>query len=966
MTSFLPDSLWSTKVKAFLHDPLHKPLVLGTGFSHVEAAKLILEAAGVNLDPAKDEPIVVQADHIAAAADRNAYLGMQHLVYWKASEPLLTHPLGGKEGVALPEFFKKLAEKKEVVKTLSAKLGRDLKGYFQQDWRQRGFLWFWRFYFEEAARVLAEAEADEALKQAWRKYFPLFPADTRQPDHTLWQHLSVTAALSAALQPGYKPAFLIFGIGPVQEFISAARRTADFWVGSWLLSFLTWKAIEAIIEEAGPDSIIFPSLRGQPLFELWLSKNLPDYSLEETLRKNLRIASLPNRFVAILPYSEKGNAPLHAEKLAKKAEEEVKNAWHNLANSVKHYLQKLGFKASCLWDTQVKGFPEVYWIVFPWPDSSGGGGYNQTEEVWKRLFGNGVGMITPKPERYLGPHSKSPSFPLNWGNAYAELYTLADRFYGSRKVLRAVSFPTEAQEGEVSSLYPALLALSGDQQSAKEWWSQLSKQLSEKGLHLIQAEGRERLDALSTIKRFLPVLIREKRSNELPKELEAFSFPSNSEIAAVPFKRKLFEVLRERSDSKAAEAVKAFLDLLAQLGDLIGYKGLFYREEIALPAFQAYERADLARLEGSWLYEAHWEKGYLEREGIVLREEGRKAIQEALRRLYAELRASPSPYYAVLAMDGDHMGRWLSGTHERMPLLSEVIHPQVVDAIKKAEEDLQKKAPGERLRRPVTPAYHAFISEALGYFARTFVPQIVEGAHLGVVVYAGGDDVLAFLPAQTAIEAALKLRAAFSGFLRQNATDWEIEGQNQTGYIQTSTQLIPTMGPRATASVGIAFAHHRMPLQVALEEARAALKTAKEKYGRNALAVHVLKRSGEPIQAGLKWTQEPNGKVVFPAETFLAVCQKMQEEGFSPKLGRLFEREAGMLSDPEMARSLFSRLIQRRLPAPSAGLQKLLEEFFNLAWTAASPINAKQKDLTPVRGIAAWFEVAAFLQRNSV
>ncbi|MDW8016173.1 MAG: type III-B CRISPR-associated protein Cas10/Cmr2, partial [Bacteroidia bacterium] len=793
-----PDFPWTTKIDAFLHDPAHKALVLGSGVAHEKTAKLI---SGQE-PPPKDSPIR-GADQIAAAADRNAYLGDSE-AYWQKVQPLLTHPLGG-EQMKLPGHFQGLA-KKEIVERFSERVQPLILPRLLKSRGQETFLWIWRFYFEDSARVISQDESAKDFREELRKYFPFFPADTRQPDHTLWQHLSVTAALSAALQPGYKPAFLIFGIGPVQEVISAARRTADLWAGSWLLSFLTWKAIEVIIEQAGPDSIIFPSLRGQPLFELWLSKKLPDYRIDEALRKNLRIASFPNRFVAILPYLENGNALLHAPNLVREAEEKVKESWDKLADTVKEHLTKeFSRNVGSLWDTQVKSFPEIYWIVLPWPGSSINEGYHKTKEAWKTLCSSAE-MITPLPE--------SLSFTPNWGNAYAELYTLADRFYGSRKNLRPISIPNEVQEGEVSSLNPALLALPGDRPSAKEWWSELESQLKGKNIYLLQPEGRERLDALSAIKRFLPILIGEKSSEVLPSELEPISFPSNSEIAAAPFKKKILEELPENKNAKVGKAAKNFLSLLSNLlSDRV-----FYRERIALPAFQSHEREEFARLEGSWLYEAHWEKGYLQREGIAFSEEERVKIQEALRQLYASLQATPSPYYAVLAMDGDHMGRWLNGTHEKMPLLSEVVHPRVI-------EKLQKKGLEQKTRRPVTPAYHAFISEALGYFARMFVPQIVESMeHLGVVVYAGGDDVLAFLPAQTAIAAALKLRAAFGGFVRKEGDQWKEDWRNKTGYVDTLDQLIPTMGPRATASVGIAFAHHRMPLQVALEEARAALK----------------------------------------------------------------------------------------------------------------------------------------------
>ena len=58
----------------------------------------------------------------------------------------------------------------------------------------------------------------------------LLPADTRVPDHTIWQHLDLTAAFATALQAGEgNPALLTVSFGPVQEFIAQARTTSDLW-----------------------------------------------------------------------------------------------------------------------------------------------------------------------------------------------------------------------------------------------------------------------------------------------------------------------------------------------------------------------------------------------------------------------------------------------------------------------------------------------------------------------------------------------------------------------------------------------------------------------------------------------------------------------------------------------------------------------------------------------------------------
>jgi len=60
-------------------------------------------------------------------------------------------------------------------------------------------------------------------------------------------------------------------------------------------------------------------------------------------------------------------------------------------------------------------------------------------------------------------------------------------------------------------------------------------------------------------------------------------------------------------------------------------------------------------------------------------------------------------------------------------------------------------------QRLVSPAIHAAISEALGDFAIYGVAKIIKD-HGGCLVYAGGDDVCAFLPVSQAVAAAKEIR----------------------------------------------------------------------------------------------------------------------------------------------------------------------------------------------------------------
>lgn len=152
-------------------------------------------------------------------------------------------------------------------------------------------------------------------------------------------------------------------------------------------------------------------------------------------------------------------------------------------------------------------------------------------------------------------------------------------------------------------------------------------------------------------------------------------------------------------------------------------------------------------------------------------------------------------YYGILMMDGDNMGEWLSGDK---------------------------------------PEDYSNVSEKLAAFAMKRVPQIVENRFHGRIIYAGGDDVLAFLPVNEVLQAAQALRLAFSD--KENG-----------------------LGPLATASAGLVIVHKKAPLQRALNEARKLEGKAKTygakdgKVTKNALALGVHARSGEILEATLPW-----------------------------------------------------------------------------------------------------------------
>src|SRR5262249_44510266 len=141
--------------------------------------------------------------------------------------------------------------------------------------------------------------------------------------------------------------------------------------------------------------------------------------------------------------------------------------------------------------------------------------------------------------------------------------------------------------------------------------------------------------------------------------------------------------------------------------------------------------------------------------------------------------------------------------------------------------------------------YHLQFSECLANFSLYLARYIVRHFY-GQMVFSGGDDVLAILPAEQVLPCARALRMAFRGDPRLHTVfPGVLEAQPDfcgfvaidgtwPGYAPREKRLLPrgshllVPGRRADVSVGIAIGHMHAPLQNLVEAARRAEKRAKQ------------------------------------------------------------------------------------------------------------------------------------------
>jgi CRISPR-associated protein Cmr2 len=86
-----------------------------------------------------------------------------------------------------------------------------------------------------------------------------------------------------------------------------------------------------------------------------------------------------------------------------------------------------------------------------------------------------------------------------------------------------------------------------------------------------------------------------------------------------------------------------------------------------------------------------------------------------------------------------------------------------------------------------------------------------------------------------------------------------------------------------TASVGIAIAHHYTSLSYVKRIAKAAEQLAKNQYGRNALVMTVLRRSGEQTRVGCHWHYDHLDEDAQPIPLFLSFYDFFIRDLLSPK-----------------------------------------------------------------------------------
>lgn len=841
------DIFWKRKLLAFLHDPPDKPYDYSP--KHEQRAEHYAEIFGLNKDLWQEYK---NSDWSAAAADR-FIMPDGKKIHGLGEGVCFTHPLSG-ERVFYKDDFPDYEEASDIIDNVCVNFsGADIS------WRERFFL-AWRLWMEYAA-------SHKSGKNHNAGKLPYLPADTRNPDSSIWLHNTVTSAIESTrdTSKALRPAFLLFQLGPVQEFIAQARSTRDLWSGSYLLSWLMAHAMKAVSDQIGPDTIIYPNLRGNPLFD-WLNRNTLkkacfDTSMNyfDSVTRDNKTAfetlvltpTLPNRFLAVVPHDFN---PKHVEQA-------LINEWEAITAKSAEWLQDKGCPVTKTnrFNSQIKNTWNITWQLWPWQNAKDALDLLKTIPAGKKdnplHIANQIAQQIPDSNKDTRCYRDNE---LSSGWAWSAHYQLCQHRLDARRQTREFSAWRGADEQKDS--------YSGKEETViDDKWLEAAHSNPETA-HLFRNK-KEFLGAANLVKRIWHKAYLAQEPICLQRATS--SFDSVPAIAAAPWRYNVLAKIAENHETWST--LLAFQEAVEKIPDM----------PFELPS---------DKNEKKWF--EHIDAGVFQ-ESFIAKTTNNTAVLKSLNDLLKAASAGhPSKYYAVLSLDGDKIGQWLSG--EKTPPVKDIITQSAVEYFKEKVKDSNSKD-NKTIKwldssRPISPSYHLQFSEALSNFGLFCARRIVEHHH-GQLIYSGGDDVLAMLPAEEAIDCARGLRMAFQGdtalakrypdmfcsappgFIQLKEGDWKtgarrpsepswpllVPGKNSTA----STDIDPDAPGVATVSAGIAVGHIKEPLQDMVAAARDAENRAKTQYNRNSLAVTIYKRSGEQIRWGTKFTDAPFSLLAF-------------------------------------------------------------------------------------------------------
>ncbi len=801
---------WDRKFTAYMHDPFDKVFHIP---GHEERAKKIFEIYGFDHP---NQKFWKRADAIASGFERGQVPSYNSDERKNGAinfldNPILTHPITGEVGLKIDLQIalkggnhKETAEKinSQVIKYLKEKIGMQPGdgGYSDRFAGDNATFAIARFLYTHLALRFKLAEDNVAdLGALWHR----LPADSRFPDHSIWQHNGLTSALYSCMELAENESgigLMVFSITPVQPFISTARKLRDYWSGSVLLSWLAFEGIKWVMENLGPDHLLYPSLIDQPLVNEYLNKMWKIDDIKFWDNQKREIATLPNKFLFLAPINR-------VEEIAGQIEENIKTAWKRISQNTVAMIEKFlpslpqeeKQNLNQLFSRQNSNYWNLQWSAASLVSK------DNTKEIEKLLsptqYQNNFEMLDIFNRILVDPqynhYDKSGT-----GLLYSISHSLTQSSLACIKTRREITRLPENGEkchqcAEFEVVHPMKYQNDFSTLQYKEKINSFWQSLKETWHNKHDFNPHEKLCSICLTKRIAYRVIEKSGNDEKlgpPHQIlsatfkDKEGFPSTTEVSLYNyFKRKMITNVREK-------------------------------REIA-----------------NQIHESSEEKGG---KGIANRDR----------------------YYAILMMDGDKMGKLVNGETIDSTWES-VMHPDIVRRLK--ERDFADnfrinwgKIFTKKEKRLLTPSVHAAISESLGDFVIYGVAPIIDKFE-GKLIYAGGDDVCAVLPIDNVVKAAREIKDYYNSSFKLIQDNQRVNKDVGGDWTVERGKLSINLGAAKDISISgaILICHHKESLKEMILRAHYLLdEKAKREGGRNCLAIELRKRSGGARYFRRKWS----------------------------------------------------------------------------------------------------------------
>jgi CRISPR-associated protein Cmr2 len=567
----------------------------------------------------------------------------------------------------------------------------------------------------------------------------------------------------------------------------------------------------------------------------------PAESSIDTRAKN--IPDLPNKYVACFPDLQTAKAA------ALSSTKQIEERWLSICEDVWQknilpFVDAPSITTRTIWERQIdpQAFFEIFWVIVE--------RQNQDYPTWLR-----------QAQEALAARKRSRT--VKW---------LAENtIWDEPGAKSTISGEREALHGQGTS-----------HAAIRSFWQKIAAAFP----HDLNPDGEERLDAVDTVKRFA------FQTQTLRAKITASGFPSTSSIATASYVKQLI------SSSLPQPALQNWLLATRDPLDSIEINAIPLLKHLV--ADNATQR-DILRRDGDCFFPETFTAYRMQKDYAITpafqaanrAQKGQKALAHLLSATDQAGIARPTPYYAMIMMDGDKMGPLVGGVED-------------------AEE-------------------HTAISRAVSTFSRKRAPAIVQEHYPAKLIYAGGDDTFALAPLThdyTQNEMAA-LELAGQSPLK---TVLALVDQLQRAYTHEVRAAVQNDARKnnVTASIGIAIAHHYTTLSTVRRIAKEAEDLAKKQYGRNALVVTILRRSGEQTRVGCHWeyTSAQNGaqSSLHPLSLFATFYDLFTHDLLSPRCAyRLLEEAPTLIALVPNARlSEITRILQQqRSPAGHLSLQRI-------------------------------------------